>query len=616
MTPSSRPLPPQSRSNVIALDSSPVFGSAPSHQRWSSQYSDLDAGFFQLNVGGDGSSLNLVSAAPTATNGFHSNRDDVDWSSPLAAAPPVGRAVAHAAGKARSRPSQATAGLRPHASDLGPVVVPGHSVLLRAAASDPATMDDVMCCMCSCGNVGCGVLSDVVSRAVLDIGSHDDIVGHRLNMDLPYPGIPIATSVLRQPQQYLSAPTRHGVETKGGFLIPSSNTSPTLGGGGFTHTPTSLRRGAYAGLGDEDDNVSQSGTQTSQRFEDNMTDFMSRVMRSVTSPKSPPAQPRPTRVIEPLVLGVSSGQLVSGPETLVDSPWVGRAHAAVAEHDSDEDRGPDGSSQTDDHDRSRIYGSPRAAHFAVDPWAASMRSERPLELHDFSAPAPAGHLWSAGITWRTLCCQQRCSIINACRNSVFAFGRVMRRTALPFPAWRKRLFYVVTIAHIIMMLSELALTFILVSELWCIEPVAEAGGRTRQLLASVTDEASSCTYAPIAVYLAAPPGACVLPALLGLAAVAAQSARGLRIYASWNGASLWSTSVALVLVVYHVRVLGKHMVAIPFGLMLAKLLSAQCIPTQLAEIETARVIRGWRGLFEVRNGPVERTYKELKARAV
>ena len=112
---------------------------------------------------------------------------------------------------------------------------------------------------------------------------------------------------------------------------------------------------------------------------------------------------------------------------------------------------------------------------------------------------------------------------------------------------------------------------------------------------------------PLVLWAAFPPGAFVLPALLGLGAVAVQSSRALRLYALWNAVSLWSGGVAAALVVAYVRVLGWRTVLFPLVLMCLKTAAAQCVGVQLYEIESARPIRGWRGLFEVRTGPAERT---------
>ena len=53
-------------------------------------------------------------------------------------------------------------------------------------------------------------------------------------------------------------------------------------------------------------------------------------------------------------------------------------------------------------------------------------------------------------------------------------------------------------------------------------------------------------------------------------------------------------------------VLGSPLSALPVVLLLLRLACAQLVPVQLAVIEGLRPILGWRGLYEVRSGPVER----------
>jgi hypothetical protein len=115
-----------------------------------------------------------------------------------------------------------------------------------------------------------------------------------------------------------------------------------------------------------------------------------------------------------------------------------------------------------------------------------------------------------------------------------------------------------------------------------------------------------CSFFALLLYLLLPPLACVLPPLAGLVALALQSPRAMRLYAIWNGASLWCTSVALAVIIAYLQLLGWDALFIPFGLLAAKLLSAQLVPIELAVLESARPIRGWRGLYEVRTGPIER----------
>ena len=76
--------------------------------------------------------------------------------------------------------------------------------------------------------------------------------------------------------------------------------------------------------------------------------------------------------------------------------------------------------------------------------------------------------------------------------------------------------------------------------------------------------------------------------------------------ASNGTAGLVSCSVALALIVADARQLGLQSAVEPFCLLLVKVLAAQCVPVQLAALEAARPVSGWRGLFEVRSGSREK----------
>jgi hypothetical protein len=148
---------------------------------------------------------------------------------------------------------------------------------------------------------------------------------------------------------------------------------------------------------------------------------------------------------------------------------------------------------------------------------------------------------------------------------------------------------------------DIALTLIvLLPGIFCIEPSFQVGG------ASVTSGSRSCNHVPFVLYTLLPPGAFLLPALLGLGALAMQSARGLQLYASSNGSSITSSLIALIISVFYAPSLGSSLTAIPALLLLLKLAAAQLLPRLLATWESERPVRGWRGVYEVRSGPAER----------
>jgi len=199
----------------------------------------------------------------------------------------------------------------------------------------------------------------------------------------------------------------------------------------------------------------------------------------------------------------------------------------------------------------------------------------------------------------------------------FLVCRALRRTTVPALPSRPSGILALAAVHAVLLLAEIVITFVLASELFCLEPASEAGAPGPRVnamrLLQVVDPAApaECNYIPFAIFFSVPPAAAVLPPILGLAALAAQSSRGLRMYASWNGASLWSAGVSLVVVFAHLDVLPLYAIALPLALTIAKLASAQCVPWQLAEIEATRAVRGWRGLYEVRHGAQERTMRTL-----
>jgi hypothetical protein len=193
----------------------------------------------------------------------------------------------------------------------------------------------------------------------------------------------------------------------------------------------------------------------------------------------------------------------------------------------------------------------------------------------------------------------------------FLSCRLLRRSELPLPAARGpcALIYAVYATHLALLLFDLAVTLVLVSELWCVESatvdVVGGGGGGGGGGASFVPGAARCNHLPLALYAALPPAAFLLPTLLGQLALAAQSSRGLRLYAAWNGAALWSVAVAAAVIAAYRAALGIELLVYPASLLAAKLLAAQCVPYELAEIERFRAIRGWRGLFEVRTGAAE-----------
>jgi hypothetical protein len=205
----------------------------------------------------------------------------------------------------------------------------------------------------------------------------------------------------------------------------------------------------------------------------------------------------------------------------------------------------------------------------------------------------------------------------ACARLAFLAHRLTARRTLPPLAMRApRMAVAAGVLHAALLLLDLGLTMVvLLPELTCVEPLAEAGGAAADSSANVAVRnaaaaaagGGSCNYAPLVAFLLLPPAAFVAPSLVGLAALALQSAKGLTLYAGYNAASMGSALVATALSWWFAPVLGSSMVALPVALLALKLAAAQLVPRQLAVIEADRPVRGWRGLYEVRAGPAERS---------
>ena len=85
-------------------------------------------------------------------------------------------------------------------------------------------------------------------------------------------------------------------------------------------------------------------------------------------------------------------------------------------------------------------------------------------------------------------------------------------------------------------------------------------------------------------------------------AIATQSAARLRLLARLNAATLVSIVAAVAVIVEFEFELEHPAVLLPVGLLATKAAAAFLIPLQVAAIEGARPVRGWRGLAEVRLG--------------
>ena len=249
--------------------------------------------------------------------------------------------------------------------------------------------------------------------------------------------------------------------------------------------------------------------------------------------------------------------------------------------------------------------------------------------------APPRWLWSAGITpcnvfaaaarggsaSEGLVASATAAACRGAQRGCFCASRLMRRSSPPLAPARRWAFFAVAGLHILLMLVEISLTMVIVAQLFCVPPdsdISGAGGAGSRGAGGASQSGGApalsslfvvgeCSFASLVLFLALPPLAGLLSPLLGLLAVAGGSSRALRTYAAWNHLSGAATcAVALALIVADARQLGQQSAVEPCVLLLAKVLAAQCVPVQLATLEAARPVRGWRGLHEVRTGPLEK----------
>jgi len=142
---------------------------------------------------------------------------------------------------------------------------------------------------------------------------------------------------------------------------------------------------------------------------------------------------------------------------------------------------------------------------------------------------------------------------------------------------------------------EVVLVLLLAANLWCLEPPGVTPG-------DAAAAGSSCSYTFFSLYLLLPPAAAVASPFLLLAAVALQSPTLLRQASSWHVGAMLAASVSLCIAQGGFTVqMGSIGWLIPAALLGLGLVQAQLIPWQVAELEAARPVRGWRGLLEVRS---------------
>lgn len=557
--------------------------------------------------------------------------------------------------------------------------------------------DAVLCCSAPSANGILTTAENFMSRGLMDIGGDEDVLGQRLDMSLPYPGVLMKAKVPEDGSLFgLVAPLRRSKAKRSGWAsggggggMRGEDTRELLrehsNGSVLTNSGAGVTGGAgddtFAGLSGDADGLAgytefmrrvivsaravakrESRRRSKQRRQRDVARETSTIefsfasspadsySRSKASPGmygfTPNGGPRglelpPAAGFPPssAASGSGSGRGAGRGSRNNDAPVFARggggadSYSDASSNRSDDDSYDRSSSDSDSASDSSSSGSSDSSGSSGGRRSHKSRGRQQKQrskLTDVLQPASQNMLWLAGISLlslfagsRTASNGGRCGRFTlCCSRASFACGRLLRRTALPLPPNRTAMFYAATVLHTLLLMFEVSLTIMCVAVLWCIEPSSDIGGPALKegdtaaayAYGGVPDilVIGECSYTALLIYLAAPPLTCILPSLLGLVALATQSSRELRVYAEWNGYSIWSTLVALTVLVINVQQVGASTLSIPFGLLAAKLLSAQLVPVQLASLETARPVRGWRGLFEVRTGPIERARKSEK----
>lgn len=151
--------------------------------------------------------------------------------------------------------------------------------------------------------------------------------------------------------------------------------------------------------------------------------------------------------------------------------------------------------------------------------------------------------------------------------------------------------------HIVALSCEVVLVLLLIANLWCLDAGEGASGvRESEILV-----VGQCSFSSLLLYLTIPPAAAIFPPFVSLIAISLQSPSLLRVASQWRGVALLPTLLSLVLAPTYAQQLGSLVLTIPATLCGLCLLQTQLGMVEVAEMEAARPVRGWRGLIEVRN---------------
>lgn len=466
--------------------------------------------------------------------------------------------------------------------------------------NDGARNDDCakISAACGCFFGGLWAIGFALQRASdpvrsIDIGGHDDIVGQRIDLRLPYAGLCISSSLRWSPAERATLAT---------FLKEPRR---CCGSGrrrrharGLSAPPVAISTRSMPG--------SHTGSSGQQQSDDTLPPLLQQALSVATSWTA-----RTRRRNLP-------GWVLDQDEQYDDLRYEDEGSSSSGSSgNSSDDAGTRGVSPSPPADiahvaAQRVSGTQRGRGESFQSGSTSDTNSRAQRhsrhVNPYARPTPKRLFWTGGVSLSSLCDIRACRGALCLRRLLFVTARFYKRPSLPAPqppSARVRSWAMAAALHVSLMLAEVAVTIVLVSELWCVEPLPTSSSSSSVLITHFSDQ--ECNMGPLVVWAALPPGACILPTLLGLGAVAVQSSRALRLYSLWNAFSLWNVGVAAALVLVFLPVLGLYVLSLPLLLFILKTASAQCVGVQLYEIESSRPIRGWRGLFEVRTGPVERT---------
>ena len=484
-------------------------------------------------------------------------------------------------------PSAALLPLQPPSRHRGPRVAPPFAAGMASGSFHPTEGEFDSVLLSTSARINgwlTGTLNAFAPALPLDVGGCDDVVGKRLNMALPLPGALLRTTLLTRAEARALLRASLGSEA---ISLYNSGGSSSQRRAAREAAPFVLRALSSPSDGA---NRSRSALMLRRAESKHLRQQSSVVLRGnegTEAELSPPLAP-------PRLLLLGGG---SGSSSSEDGGSSGGGGGGSADEGSGGEGGGSGGGSDDDDAalwRARSRSRRRAA-----------AAPRPVALPPRPRPAASmGALFcSVGVTPLGLFAPLRshgaCSA--ALRRLFFLLSRrLLLRAAPPPPPGDKWRFAFAFFLHFALLILEVTLNLLFIASLWCLEP-----RNNGEVLV-----AAQCSYTLLLFYLLLPPGAALLPPLLGLVAITTQSAPLLREYGAWHATSVLPVLALLGLAESYAGQLGGVALGLPLTLLGIKVIQAQLLTVLLAEVEAARPVRGWRGLLQVRTGVAERVRRQ------